>query len=357
MIDLPRPLTPRDCDLRAYDWFPFFHKRLRQSSFWKRASDLACRISVDLWAEAYEQVPAASLPDDDHLLAEWAGFGRRDISGWLAVKDEVMSAWVRCDDGRWYHAVLSEVACAAFVKHRVHAWTRECDRLRKENARRAKSGEQPLEMPQKPLDDPFENEASAGNMAASGGSPSDNPQIPAENLLRGRARETIEEETRVRASRGRPVEKPTPKPSPLRQHSYPPDAFDRWYADYPHKVGRAAAEKAFAKVRACDSVSLETLLQAIERYRMLKPPDHAWCNPATWLNQARWEDKPATSLVSMSAPGGEDPRVDFGNGIRAPYSTIRGTWDRGRWPRDWGPQPGQPGCRIPPETMAAIMAA
>lgn len=69
------------------------------------------------------------------------------------------------------------------------------------------------------------------------------------------------------------------------------DIFAIWYSAYPHKVGRADAEKAFAK--AIKKADLETLQAGLEKYKATKPHDRAWCNPATWLNQERWLDDPA----------------------------------------------------------------
>ncbi|MEM7312690.1 MAG: hypothetical protein AAF497_06020, partial [Planctomycetota bacterium] len=37
----------------------------------------------------------------------------------------------------------------------------------------------------------------------------------------------------------------------------------------------------------------ETLIKGVEAYIRDKPPDRAWCNPATWLNDERWLDIPA----------------------------------------------------------------
>lgn len=70
-----------------------------------------------------------------------------------------------------------------------------------------------------------------------------------------------------------------------------PKAFDAWYAEYPHKVGRAAAEKAYRSALA--RASPETLLEGLRRYIASKPPDRAWCGPAVWLNQHRWLDESA----------------------------------------------------------------
>lgn len=67
--------------------------------------------------------------------------------------------------------------------------------------------------------------------------------------------------------------------------------FDIWYSNYPHKVGKAAAVKAFAKAESI--ATLEELQSGLQRYIDTKPPDRSWCNPATWLNENRWLDQPS----------------------------------------------------------------
>ena len=67
--------------------------------------------------------------------------------------------------------------------------------------------------------------------------------------------------------------------------------FDQFWTSYPKKVGKEAAKKAFDRV----NVPVETLLAAIERQKC----SDQWSrdkgryipNPATWLNQGRWEDE------------------------------------------------------------------
>jgi hypothetical protein len=76
-------------------------------------------------------------------------------------------------------------------------------------------------------------------------------------------------------------------------------AFDAFWRRWPHKVGKPAAEKAFAKV----SGEIEAILIGIDRYIRDKPPDRPWLNPATFLNQRRWEDAPAgTFQASRQEP-------------------------------------------------------
>lgn len=113
--DLPEPFTPPDCDLRSQDWMELRFKQLRNSDFWLDASDQVKVISIELWCASYEQVPAASLPARDDRLSEFAGFGRRGLQEWHAVKEEVMKAWTMCSDGRWYHPTVAEVALKAWI--------------------------------------------------------------------------------------------------------------------------------------------------------------------------------------------------------------------------------------------------
>ena len=68
--------------------------------------------------------------------------------------------------------------------------------------------------------------------------------------------------------------------------------FSSWYEIYPHKVGRADAEKAFPKALS-KAGSVEILIEGVRSYKRTKPPDRSWLNPGTWLRQERWLDRPA----------------------------------------------------------------
>lgn len=119
MTDLPAPLVPPECTMAGNDWFPLHFDRLRRSKWWRRATDLARARNVMLWGEAYKQVPAGSLPDDDDDLAEAAGFGM-DVDAFLAAKAEIMAPWTKCSDGRWYHPTVCDVV--------LEAWERASER-------------------------------------------------------------------------------------------------------------------------------------------------------------------------------------------------------------------------------------
>lgn len=112
------PLTPADLDLRDFDWMPLQVVRLRDSDIVVMASPEAFRAAVLLWCSAWHQVPAASLPKDERLLANLAGFGR-DLKAWRAVSVDALRGFVECTDGRLYHPVIADKAIEADGKRRV----------------------------------------------------------------------------------------------------------------------------------------------------------------------------------------------------------------------------------------------
>ena len=114
---MTKPLTPVDLDLRNFPYMPLDVIRLRDSDIAVVSSGEEFRAAVLLWCSAWHQVPAASLPDDDRLLASLAGYGR-DIDGWLKVKEVAMRGFVLCSDGRFYHQVIAEKALEADEKRR-----------------------------------------------------------------------------------------------------------------------------------------------------------------------------------------------------------------------------------------------
>lgn len=81
------------------------------------------------------------------------------------------------------------------------------------------------------------------------------------------------------------------------------DAFDVFWAAYPRKVGKGAARKAFAKLPAA---VFPLLVPAVEAQKLSaqwrKNGGEYIPNPATWLNQERWDDKlPDTSTANAKA--------------------------------------------------------
>ena len=75
---------------------------------------------------------------------------------------------------------------------------------------------------------------------------------------------------------------------------------------FPNKVGKPKALTAFLKARKKDS--LENIMAGLQRYVTGKPPDRAWLNPTTFLNQERWNDQPAPVQERKNANSNSDNR-------------------------------------------------
>lgn len=71
------------------------------------------------------------------------------------------------------------------------------------------------------------------------------------------------------------------------------DLFDEFWKAYPNKVGKDAARKAFAK-RSPGKKLLADMLQALgmqkQTEKWMKQGGQFIPNPATWLNEGRWQD-------------------------------------------------------------------
>lgn len=76
-----------------------------------------------------------------------------------------------------------------------------------------------------------------------------------------------------------------------KQHTTP-DGFDVFWSAYPKKVGKGAAEVAWKKAKV--NGHLSDVLSAIDRQKRssqwTKDNGQYIPNPATWINQRRWED-------------------------------------------------------------------
>lgn len=126
----PEPMTPQGLDLRNFSYMPLDVVRLRDSDLAAVATGDGFRAAVLLWCASWHQIPAASLPDDDRILASLSGYGR-DIDGWLSVKSDALRSFVKCSDGRLYHPTIAEKAIEA-------AEAKRKQRERTEAARQAK---------------------------------------------------------------------------------------------------------------------------------------------------------------------------------------------------------------------------
>ena len=114
MIASPAPLVPAEVDLTDFPFMPIMIARLKQSRAWlvcKRRPELAFYM-LNLWTASWHARPAASLENDDDVLADLA---MCQPQAWKKVKADVLRGWVECSDGRLYHPVVAERALDAWM--------------------------------------------------------------------------------------------------------------------------------------------------------------------------------------------------------------------------------------------------
>jgi hypothetical protein len=109
LTTLPEPLTPPDCDLRGLPYMPLDVIRLIDSDMFAETTGDEFKAAVALWCKSWTQVPAASLPNKDMVLAHLSG----NAAKWKRIKEGAMRGWILCSDDRWYHPVVAEKALAA----------------------------------------------------------------------------------------------------------------------------------------------------------------------------------------------------------------------------------------------------
>lgn len=111
----PEPFTPPDCKLSDFRFMPLEVARLRRSKQWliaKRRPEIGFYV-LNLWAASWHETPAASLDDDDDVLAD-AAMCAPDV--WDEVRADVLRGWVKCSDGRLYHPTVAEKALEGWLE-------------------------------------------------------------------------------------------------------------------------------------------------------------------------------------------------------------------------------------------------
>ncbi|WP_448682606.1 DUF1376 domain-containing protein [Pseudomonas nicosulfuronedens] len=123
------PLVPVEVDLRGLAFMPLDVVRLLDSDLFALTNGEEFKAALSLWCKAWLQVPAASLPNDDRVLAYLSGAGGR----WGRVKGIALRGWQLCSDDRLYHPVIAEKALAAWEERVAYRERRdnEAERLRR----------------------------------------------------------------------------------------------------------------------------------------------------------------------------------------------------------------------------------
>ena len=136
--ELPQPLVPAEVDLRGLEYMPLLGTRLFASDFNLDANDAEFRVGLRLWWAAWGQVPAASLPSEDHRIQGLAGLAENPAK-WKKVRARALQGFVKCSDGRLYHPIVAEQALIAWEKRSDHLAEKEgnAERKSRERAERA----------------------------------------------------------------------------------------------------------------------------------------------------------------------------------------------------------------------------
>lgn len=100
---------------------------------------------------------------------------------------------------------------------------------------------------------------------------------------------------------------------PKKTESIYPENFLAFWSLYPKKTGKGAAYKAYLAIKG-QRPSLSTITKALEwQCRSEQWQDARYIpNPATWLNQRRWDDEPTETKTTTAAMTPDEIRREYG---------------------------------------------
>lgn len=327
MTDLPKPLIAPNVNLHDFKYMPLYVGRLRDSGFASTVTDAGFRAGVLLWCASWHQVPAGSLPDIDASLANMAGFGRF-VKEWAKVKKEAMYGWILCDDGRWYHPVICEVAKESWESLHKYEFRKFAERLRKSNDTRAKKHQPLVVIPT------FDVWMEAGRpyewLETSSNLPPEGAKVPVEegdfsegsapeihDIKEGKDKSNVKEhkgnitEGKKRESKAKPAANaPGKAVGRGGTHSLESAArFDEFWSAYPKKQSKLPASKAFEKIDFKNH-TFEKIMEALEVFKKSEQwgRDGGQYIPlaSTWINQQRWNDDLA-ALIPANPQATQQP--------------------------------------------------
>lgn len=145
----PKPLIAPEVDLRDYEYFPLYFDTLFSSDTWSNWDDRQRVVGLRLWCKSWHQEPAGSLPDVDKTLAQLAGYGDapESVRAWKRLRPAVLEGggWVLCNDGRWYHPIICQIAAKAWGAKRRKVAENEAEAARKRAKRARTKGQDPAD--------------------------------------------------------------------------------------------------------------------------------------------------------------------------------------------------------------------
>lgn len=334
---LPDPPLDRDVDLTDLAYMPLHIARLKSSKSWlicKRRPELGFYM-MNLWGAAWHERPAASLDDDEDVLADRAMCHPKE---WPIVREDVMRGWVKCSDGRLYHPVVVEIALTSWKSKLEQRYTRNLDRLRKDNKRRKIDGEKALPLPDfEEWNQDRKNQHSTGNWALSdgkstfstgqlpfsdgnspisGGRPTEfqrnTPPFPAENALK------VSEVKIIKSAARRPPVVPQTFQRNSDGKSPISDGKPRFSSgqNSDSDTSQAATRDAWRDITECDAQAYEAWLQYRDEMHDPVPSATRIANAKFLAGKGSAEEqrKFVAMLVQLEFKRFRDPTPDRGNG-------------------------------------------
>jgi len=111
--DLPAPPYPPDTLARGWR-FEVDMETFKRSDTWKKARTGALRGALLLlWAEAWQEKPCGTLPDDDELIALMIDM---PAASFAKHRDVLRRGWTLASDGRLYHETITARVLAMLEK-------------------------------------------------------------------------------------------------------------------------------------------------------------------------------------------------------------------------------------------------
>lgn len=326
----PDPLTPPDCDLRNYPWMPLDVGWLHDSHLAVVASGDSFRAAMLLYCASWHQVPAASLPTDDRLLANLAGYGR-DMEGWLAVKNDALDGFIECSDSRLYHPIIAEKALESYDQRKKQKErTQKATEARRGVRRNVERGG---------------NRDVDRNDSRDDRTSSDRHDARNEVQRTGQDRTGKEQITTLSSSSSRASAQDDDDSTKAGNGIAKEESFNPLGTTLPEDWTPGDADIAAAAGYGMDDKAIRAELLTFHAYNAQNGTfSKKWSS--TWqMWCARWKEREATK---------PKPRVEVNTTASTPtpenWDRAAALWAKGSsaWPRkSLGPEPGQVGCRCP----------
>lgn len=302
---MTEPMTPQDCDLRGLLFMPLDVLRLRDSDLSLVATGDEFKAAVLLWCASWHQVPAASLPDEDRVLARLSGL---DPKAWRKARAGAMRGWVKASDGRLYHPVVAEKALEAWKDRQAYRRKRDLDRERLAQWRDKKQ---------------------SGNGDGNGPETADETRFETPKGVEGQRRDSGGDSS---------VPDGTGAAAPI-------DAEQKAWADAIQLLEtaggmkNAAARSFVGKLKRDNGIDAKDLLPAIGQAIASGTQD-----PAAYLRKA------AEGVSKRRGGGSAAPASPGDEPINWPMRVEFWRAD-GTWLGAWGPTPREQGCLCPPDLL------